>query len=116
MKTAPLLLFAAVLLSGCAARPASLAVRGDYRMLAPEEGSEHVQIGIYGDRTMIWPTSMNLSFHDRNGNPIPVEELDGHHLFPVLADTFYMKNGDHYFSIQIDEKPRIYSMDGIRTE
>jgi len=116
MKYTPILLLATSLMAGCAQQTQPITVGGDYRMVEPKENHRHVEISIYGDRTMILPTSMNLYFYDRNTNPIQIENLNGYYLFPTLIEAFYMQADDTYFIVQLDKKTRVYSINQVRND
>jgi len=107
---------AAAALAGCNHPPQPMTVGGDYRALDFKNDDRHVQVHVYGDRTMILPSALKLYFYDRDTMPIAVENLNGYHLFPSLVETFYMKADEQYFIVQLDEKTRIYNIGKVRNE
>jgi len=107
---------AAAALAGCTLPPQPTTVGGDYRALDVKNDDRHVQVHVYGDRTMILPNAVQLSFYDRDTMPIAVENLNGYYLFPSLVETFYMKADEQYFIVQLDEKTRVYNIGKVRTE
>ncbi|RRD64233.1 hypothetical protein EII19_13305 [Comamonadaceae bacterium OH2310_COT-174] len=116
MKNATSFVFAAIVLVGCANSPGFVTVGGDYRAAQTQDKGQHIQVTVYGDRTLVKSPNLSLSFFDKNTSPIQAEYLNGYYLFPTLIEAFYMKAENNYLIVQLDEATRIYNIGKVRTE
>lgn len=116
MRIASTVLFAA--LAGCAYQPGAVTVGGDYRATHFQNKSQHVEVTVYGDRTLVKSDALQLSFYDKDTTPIEAEALNGYYLFPTLMETFYMRVdiNNNYLIVQLDEARRIYNIGKVKTE
>lgn len=106
----------AAVLTGCAYQPNLVTVGGDYRATHYQNKGQHVEVTVYGDRTLVKSDALQLSFYDKNTAPLEAEKLNGYYLFPALVETFYMRADNSYLIVQLDEARRVYSIGKVRME